>query len=611
MTRDDILEQLAALLPAQFETVLFRVGILPEYLSSPNSPQLSRAIEVIRYLEQQGRLNQVEASLAQVSAPSARRPGAKVAPTPPTEATPVRCFISHAVKDERLFDELRTHFKPLVQEGTLMIFDVSEVRAGEIRQDWVAQVEDADLILPLISADYLDSDYLWNLTLRATERHREGTARVVPIIIRACDWRSAPFGALQALPRDGRPITVRTDRDAAWVDVVQGLRLVIKDLRDAQVVTPVPAPNEAATADLVVRGALAPLRSVARRPISEIFKTSGSPTDTFVEPDRFRRLRIALATMSKGLVVEGPSGVGKSVAVKKALAELRQTPTMLSGINPSEVARLKALLSEKIQGHVVVDDFHRLEASLKVRLANLIKYLADGDEGDGKITLLGVNQAGRTLTAELPDLAGRVDIFSMGRQPDAKIAQLITQGERAANVRFVRRSEFVIAALGSFYTAQQLCLSAAEQAGVEETMGTLMPIEAAPRDVIPDMMRELDRKYAGPLLGFVGLDRRACFSLLWLLSRAQEACVVVGEARYGLHLPQLDAAFDRLVQGALARGIDGVPKLSELLFYDESAQLLSIEDPRLEFYLRNLSFDELGRRAGLSVKVSPEGRLIF
>ena len=57
---------------------------------------------------------------------------------------------------------------------------------------------------------------------RAMERHERGEARVIPIILRPCDWRSAPFGKLQALPKDGRPVTQRSSRDKAFLDVASG-----------------------------------------------------------------------------------------------------------------------------------------------------------------------------------------------------------------------------------------------------------------------------------------------------------------------------------------------------------------------------------------------------
>lgn len=62
MTRDELLTRLLRLLPAQFDVVLFRTAIPPEYLASTNAPQATRAADAIRYLEQQNQL----AGLAQV-----------------------------------------------------------------------------------------------------------------------------------------------------------------------------------------------------------------------------------------------------------------------------------------------------------------------------------------------------------------------------------------------------------------------------------------------------------------------------------------------------------------------------------------------------------------
>jgi len=58
----------------------------------------------------------------------------------------------------------------------------------------------------------------------ALEREARGEARVVPVILRACGWRSAPFGKLQAVPKDGKAVTSWRNRDEAWHDVEQWLR---------------------------------------------------------------------------------------------------------------------------------------------------------------------------------------------------------------------------------------------------------------------------------------------------------------------------------------------------------------------------------------------------
>src|ERR1700728_4858419 len=54
--------------------------------------------------------------------------------------------------------------------------------------------------------------------------------RVIPIILRPVDWAASPFGNLQALPRDAKPITVWSNRDSAFADVVSGLQRVIDEL---------------------------------------------------------------------------------------------------------------------------------------------------------------------------------------------------------------------------------------------------------------------------------------------------------------------------------------------------------------------------------------------
>jgi hypothetical protein len=62
------------------------------------------------------------------------------------------------------------------------------------------------------------------------ERHEAGTARVIPVILRPVDWRTAPFGKLQALPRDGRPVTRWSDKDEAFLDVARGIREVAESM---------------------------------------------------------------------------------------------------------------------------------------------------------------------------------------------------------------------------------------------------------------------------------------------------------------------------------------------------------------------------------------------
>ena len=57
-------------------------------------------------------------------------------------------------------------------------------------------------------------------------------------------------------------------------------------------------------------------------PLEEVFKTSGVPTYTFVQPSEYDRLIVGLRTPGRGLVIEGPSGIGKTTGVLTALQQL-------------------------------------------------------------------------------------------------------------------------------------------------------------------------------------------------------------------------------------------------------------------------------------------------
>jgi hypothetical protein len=79
--------------------------------------------------------------------------------------------------------------------------------------EWKGQIDQhlntAGVILLLVSADFVNSDYCYDIEMkRALERHDKGEARVIPVILRPVgSWQDALFGKLQALPKDGKPVT--------------------------------------------------------------------------------------------------------------------------------------------------------------------------------------------------------------------------------------------------------------------------------------------------------------------------------------------------------------------------------------------------------------------
>lgn len=148
---------------------------------------------------------------------------------------PVEVFISYTREDEILKNELLKHLSTMKRNGVISVWHDRMITAG---REWEGQLDEnlekANLILLLVSAAFIASDYCWDVEVkRAMERHEAGTARVVPVILRETDLKNVPFAKLQSLPRDRKPVTDPkswASHDAAWLNVVEELRRSIGDL---------------------------------------------------------------------------------------------------------------------------------------------------------------------------------------------------------------------------------------------------------------------------------------------------------------------------------------------------------------------------------------------
>ena len=139
-----------------------------------------------------------------------------------------RLFFSYSHADEALRDQLEKQLEMLKRQGIIEPWHDRRIGAGaEIDGAISEQLELADIILLLISPDFLASKYCYDREMqRALERHRTGEATVIPVILRACDWQNAPFGTLLATPTDGRPVKQWPDIDEAMLVVAKAVRAV-------------------------------------------------------------------------------------------------------------------------------------------------------------------------------------------------------------------------------------------------------------------------------------------------------------------------------------------------------------------------------------------------
>jgi hypothetical protein len=149
---------------------------------------------------------------------------------------PTRAFISYSHRDDEFRHQLLAHLAPLRQSGSMVEWHDRKLEPGD---DWNASIDErlgaASLFLLLVSADFLASDYCQTVELkRALQRQRRGEVRVIPVIVRACDWRQTELGKLQALPARGRAIASSAHPDEAWTEVVQGVSRILEAMRQSE-----------------------------------------------------------------------------------------------------------------------------------------------------------------------------------------------------------------------------------------------------------------------------------------------------------------------------------------------------------------------------------------
>jgi hypothetical protein len=135
-------------------------------------------------------------------------------------------FFSYSHKDESLRDELEVHLAMLKRSGAIDAWHDRKIPAGDELDGAIdSKLNAAEVILLLVSPDFLASRYCCDVEVaRAMELHREGSARVIAVILRPCDWKSTPFAKLLVTPTDGKPVSMWPSRDEAFLNVVEQIR---------------------------------------------------------------------------------------------------------------------------------------------------------------------------------------------------------------------------------------------------------------------------------------------------------------------------------------------------------------------------------------------------
>jgi hypothetical protein len=140
-----------------------------------------------------------------------------------------RVFYSYSHKDAALREMLGTYLAPLSHQKKIAEWHDRKIEPGA---DWEteisAQLESANLILLLVSADFLASEYCFGVEVeRALARLKNGEVKVVPVLLKPCLWQESRFSELQIIPRDANAITLWRSPEEAFTDVAAEIRKLV------------------------------------------------------------------------------------------------------------------------------------------------------------------------------------------------------------------------------------------------------------------------------------------------------------------------------------------------------------------------------------------------
>jgi hypothetical protein len=332
--------------------------------------------------------------------------------------------------------------------------------------------------------------------------------------------------------------------------------------------------------------------------LEDIFRISGIPRETFVEPQRYNEIMVSVRTPGRCSVIEGPSGIGKTTIITRVLSDLgiAGKASFLSARRSADLEIIEELQDIKDFGIVIVDDFHRLPDSTKAKISNYMKVLADEESETSKIILVGINKAGQQLINFAYDLGLRMDVFRLESNPQELLELVAERGATHLNIEFPQKAELAQRAMGSFHLMQLLCYKCCILDSITETQAVKREVATSANVAVEDALLELSRQFKEPAIAFARGSRlrregRAPYlHLLKWLSEAEEWSLDIRET-VNAH-PTLKGSVSQVVEkgwleSLLTETNNGRP-LSQHFNYQPASGTLTVEDPKLIFYLRNL-----------------------
>lgn len=258
------------------------------------------------------------------------------------------------------------------------------------------------------------------------------------------------------------------------------------------------------------------------------------------------------------------------------------------------------------KGIVIIDDFHKLNDQQQAAIADYLKVLADTEDRETKLVIVGINNAGARLVELAPDLHARVELIKLEANSDEKVSELVTAGEHALNIVISDKPNLISAARGSFYLAQMLCSECCLLGGILQTGEHQVSIDVSIELVTNRIFERLKQRFDAATKTFVrGMKfqregRAPYFQILKWLAESSDWSVNLEQGTRD-HQSHRGSVSQVIEKGFLAEFINRNEEFFEkLLHFNGKTKTLTVEDPQFLFYLRETIWSDLAIEAGFT-----------
>jgi hypothetical protein len=362
--------------------------------------------------------------------------------------------------------------------------------------------------------------------------------------------------------------------------------------------------------------------------LEDVFKTVGLPPYTYIKPSYYNEVRADILQSGKHLLIEGPSGIGKTCVAFKVFEELGwlkdENFTYISCRDGDALNRITEFFQTAGQGGIpkpsviVIDDFHLLPISNRAVLGSSLKRISDRafeNVAPPKVILIGIPTSGVSLLSEAFDLGPRLGTYVLSRASDNEIDRLISEGENSLDVLFEDRDVLLAESAGNFWLAQYLCNKVCATQDVFETQAIARVLTFDLLALRERLMTDLTQRYLATARIFAKGKRwrpggnKPYLEILLALSRIPEAVVTFDKVLNAV--PERRRPGIKAVRSRIAEVIYDPAKdcdLRKQIAFEPDAGF-SIEDPLFRYFLTNLEPERLYQVLGIEDKTVEKGRI--